>query len=270
MRRNYGYFKPGSPGLMSEIAGSAPPAINGYAILSGVLPEEWVITTPASPSPLTEYKISVDEGTARLMTNATVTQASFVTALQNEILKNPVISARVTTVVSGTTLILTSRRLGMNLVVNALGAGLTVAKSAGTGLQPLNIPFGRIVARPATATQLKQCYLPALSTDIFLGVSLAVRDAERNAVGQLGKTFYHANEVCDVVTDTQGAGIWVETADEVISVTDSLYVSLVTNDQGKLTKTASANTVPLTGRVKVLEGQVTLFDGMKIMLISFN
>ena len=72
------------------------------------------------------------------------------------------------------------------------------------------------------------------------------------------------------MVDTQSAGIWVETVDESISITDTLYVSLSAGDQGKITKTVSADAIPLTGYASILDAQSTLFDGRKIILISYR
>ncbi|MGL4376703.1 MAG: hypothetical protein ACRCT1_09720, partial [Microcoleaceae cyanobacterium] len=223
MRRNYGYFKPGWPGLLSEIAGGASPAIRAFTLLAGGLPEEWILTTPASPSPLTDYKFILDGGIARVTTDGIVTQNDVVVSLYNAILKNPIISSRVLASISGTEIVITARSLGQTYLASVEGPGLTAAKTSATGMIPQSIPFGRFVARSSTSLDLKSCCLPSLSTDILLGVSLAVRDLERNAVGQSAVSAYKASDICDIVVDTQSAGIWVETVDESISINDSLY-----------------------------------------------
>jgi hypothetical protein len=278
-RRSYRQtFENGWPGLLSEYAGSASPTVRAYKVLAGASAEIWTITTPASPTSSAEYKFTLDQGVARFTTDASATQAELVTGLETAIKTNPIISGRVTTLVSGTTIILTSRQYGFAHTVSASGTGLTVAKTNGTGVMPAAIPFGRFAARPANSLVVGQCQLPALTTDLLLGIALSVRDVERTYVGSIGSTpgavnpdAYVAGTVADIVARTEGGGVWVETVDEAISINDLIRVSLLVGQEGKVTKsTTDASTIPLAGFSTILQPQVTLSDGRKIILISYN
>jgi len=213
-RRNYSqYFEKGYPGVLSEYAGSASPTIRAHKVLAGASAEIWTVTTPASPDASTEYKLLLDGGTARFTTDASATQAELVAGLELAVKTNPIISGRVSVAVVGTTLVLTSRQLGFAHVVSTVGTGLTVAKTSGSGVMPDAIPFGRFAARPANSPFLDVCKLPSLTTDILLGIALAVHDVEKTYVGPIGNTpgaitpdCYVAGSVADIVARSEGAG----------------------------------------------------------------
>ena len=271
MRTNYNlYYDRAIPGMREGSINF--PRVRALVLNKGAVKEVWTITIPASPTASTTYSVTINNGlgTARFTTDASPTQAELQTGLLNAIRANPMFGQRGVAEASGNNVIFTALNFGIE---NVLTSTLTVTKTT-AAVMPTPVPFGRFVGRAAGATDPDAAGLPGATTDIIMGITHIVHDAEMTPpryVGTAGEgTTYPHQDVMDVVDRTgESAGIWVECVESDITINDSVYVSVAAGNEGKATKTSSG-TISLSTRAAFLRPPVVTSNGTLCVLVAFN
>lgn len=271
MRTNYNlYYDRAIPGMREGSINF--PRVRAMTLSKGAVKEVWTITIPATPTPNTTYSVSLNNGlgVARFKTDASATQAELQTGLMNAIRSNPMFGQRGIVAILSTNLTFTAFNFG---VENILTSTLTVAKTTAAVL-PALVPFGRFVARAAGETDPNVAGLPALTTDVILGITHIVKDIETTPVRFAGTsglgTTYPYLDTMDVVDRTgESAGIWVECVESDITINDSVYVSVAAGHEGKATK-VSSGTINISNRAAFQCSPVVSSTGTMSVLIGFN
>lgn len=202
------------------------------------------VTTPATVDASTLYSITVDDVTVSYTSDASPTQTELRDGLYNALRTNPEIGSLKDVAISGTTILLTSRRLEDTHVVsvnsgdttNDLGVSITTAQNLGSA-----IPFGVFVAR-ASGDALGQAKLPAANTDKILGITTIHQNIEKNLIGDSAIVEYKPMEVMDVIERCNSLdGVWVQCVESDIDIDDTVYVVASGANAGFATKTSTSN-----------------------------
>jgi hypothetical protein len=269
MRRLYNtYFDIAYPGLFSGLL-AASPRVRPFTVGGNGALEQWQIAIPSTVDASAVYKVSLNNAVvAQFTTDASPTQAELLAGLSAALLSSPMAGSYATITISGNNILLTAKWYGMSFTVSAntdTTNDLTVTKPTSTAV-PANVPFGRFVGR-GSSDKFGTARLITSSSDIVLGITVAVKDTERDGIGPNAKTEYRYPEVMDVCDRTEGCdGIWVETIDEAIGINDAPYIDVAT---GKVTKTTTSN-INISAYSSFQSAQFTLSTGVKVILVSFN
>lgn len=233
----------------------------------------WTLAIPAAPTSNAEYSLTLDyRYIARFTTDADATQAELQTGLLNAIRTNPAFGTKVVAdTPNGTTITLTANTVNDTFHLAPGGTGLTATETTAPSL-PDGVPVGRFVGQASGETDFKCAYLPTNVTDRILGITAMIKDLERVDYRQdpHGVTKYGPNETMDVVDRTgQSGGIWVECVEENIVPTDSVYVSVASGSEGKVTNN-NTGTIDISAKAKFRETPKRTRDGVAIVLVEFN
>lgn len=249
------------------------PGISVKALLNGDAGAKnlWTIGTPATVDNSAEYVITLNDTTIRFTTDATATQAELASGLYNAFLTNAIAGSYASAQLSGTDILITANKFGESLSVSVNSADTTndlTATETTASSEPNPIPFGYMVGR-TTSTASGLCRLITANTDIPLGIALAVRDIERNAIGSKAKVEYGRDDTVDVCDRTDSAAVNVVCVESDIDENDTIYISVASGHEGKVTKTASGN-IDISAYASFQGSAETLSGGQIVVPIRFN
>ena len=279
----YGDMPAGYPGTLEGMGRFlAEPGVN----VSGVTPEKWTITVPATVDNSSDYAITISSADLaqveiKITTDADATQAELTTALLNALKQDPDAYGAFKITEAANVITLEGKEIYSNYTIEAVDGALTntltVAKTASTtsDLSLRIIPFGRfVVTYPGyyidPKSGIAQMSLPNTATDATLrGVTLASHDTEKVGIGQQAKEGYRFGTVMNVVYNVLGKRLMrVETVEDNITFSDTLYVDATT---GKLTKTATNNIAfPASSPVSLIVPTTKTFGDRNITGIYFD
>jgi len=231
------------------------------------------LAIPAAPDSGAEYAVTLDyRYPARFTTDADATQTELQAGLLQAIRTNPAFGAKVVAdTPDGASITLTANSVLDVFTVVPSGTGLTATETTAASI-PTGVPIGRFVGQAAGETDLGCAYLPTNVTDRIVGITSMIKDIERVDFRRdpHGTTEYAPNEAMDIVDSTgQSGGIWVEAVEDDILPTDSVYVSVGTNDWGKATKN-NTGTIDISAKARFREKPKRTRYGTVIALVEFN
>lgn len=268
MRRSYNRrFDIAIPGQPAGVFGGNA-RIKPYHNSSGGVKELWSVALP-TPEADTTYKLRVNGGTAILKVGTDVpTQTEFNTEFLNKIRTNPLILSYCTATLAANAIALEAKEAGDTLLV--LGTEVTATKTL-SAVKPIDVPFGRFVARSASETDGLSARLVNNTADVILGVAMSPKDVEAEGIGEKRRCAFFAHDMMDVCADTVGwDGLWVECVEDDIQITDTPYVSLAANFEGAISKSPTSNIALTAARAKIQEKAQILSSGVCVVLLSFH
>lgn len=277
MQRTYKeYLDRAIPGLLHGLGNAT---IEKFCNSGGLQADKWEIAIPASPTANTLYSVTVDGVKVQFQTDTDPTQAELESNLFVAMRTNGLFTSKTEAELNGQNhkIILSSRFFNVPLTVNTSPVTLAATHSTTTPPPLSIIPFGRAVARKP-GYLYDQAALATASSDEILGITVSTHAMERveqsyqattsvySVSAQIG---YKPLDVMNVVIRTSDlTGIYVETVEDNIQLTDRPYVSIALGHEGKITK-SSSGTIPIYDLAKFQRpGSVEL--GKNVALLSFN
>lgn len=272
--------------VAGQIEGFGSPAVRTFK--NSALDVMWsnTIASPTNGDLDTNYTVQLAGGdlvnpiTATFRTPGVAAPAAIVSAGLLAAIRASELHDKVISTISGTTITLTARKLGVNYTLTCpTNASTTNDLTIGSAVSAVNssaVPFGRFVVRTTASDGFNEARLPSSNSGVVVqGVTLAPRAAAlKDRVGPLAQANYLPNEAMDVaVRNNDTTGFWVEAEAGILASTaaSAIYIDCNTaGSLGRLTLT-STNNLALPAGVAVIEGSTPgVNPGTFIALVSLN
>lgn len=281
-QQTYNYYMPlGLPGIYEGMGQyRAQTYINGA---SGTQPT-YTITPPATVDANTAYKVTVDGVQVTATSGGATTTAQLGTLLYNALRQEGLVYRKADITVNTSTGVITlvSRTINQTLAIAVNSAettnDLTVANTVAAGTA-VTIPHGRFVGRLASygkdpISGLSNAALVNHATNFTSGggqiLGVVMKNfVEKTSRGPLAVAEIPFGGMMDVMNSVGTLkGIWVESVESDIVMTDTLYVAVGAGNEGKVSKTSSGN-IDLSAKGRFVSDAVTAL-GKNIVLVQFT
>lgn len=276
MQRTYeSYLAKAVPGLLHGLGDAK---IDKFCNSGGLITDTWEVTIPTSVTPNTTYEVKVDGISASYKTSSSSTAAELESSLFMAMRTSPLFTSKAEAVLDSVNhkIIITGRLVNTAIAVTTSPTALTATHTT-TSLQSLSlIPFGRFVGRKP-GYLYNQASLITQASDEVVGITMsthAVTQVEQHipntyAYGASMAVGYKPLDVMNVVSRTSElTGVYTECVEDDIQLTDQVYVSFASGNEGKATKSPTQS-IPMSSFAKFERpSQVEL--GINLVLISFN
>lgn len=270
--------------VAGQLEGFGSPAVRTFKNSALDVLWSYTLAIPSSVDNSATYSVQLSGGdlssgiTASFTTDGSATQSELLAGLLAAIRASE-IHDKCVSAVSGNSIVLTSRKSGLNYTISAPSNASTTNDLTGSATPFVNssaIDFGRFVVRTTASDGFNEARLPASNSGVVVqGVTLAPRAAVvKDRLGNDAKPVYYPNEAMDVaIRSNDTTGVWVEAEAGISASTAANAIYIDCNTAGKLgslTLTAT-NNLALPAGVAVVEGSTPgVKPGTFLVLVSLN
>jgi hypothetical protein len=243
---------------------------------------KWTLTAPGTVDNSATYTISVEYKewdaieSVSVLTDSDATQAELVAALQLALRGNHKINGLLKITTTSTTVVLTARKDGISVTVTCPTNGtttndITVAETDAVA-SPATIGFGLAIVRTAISTQTGGGGIGRLpnTSEVIHGFTRTTDFLQKEGVGEAATSGYIPNDTMNVVTDTGTYdGMWVQTPESTIALTDTVWVSVDSATKGQVVKADGGSDISLSGKASFQSPVIQSVNRKNLVLVKF-